>query len=128
MSTLPRHPIGQTAAGHQVPVVPAIAYESLVDEAVSEFESGAEWLGVPRPSTAELHELCRKVAALTSELFPAGMKIRVRNDPEIASDVYFVFDVVTSGNVDDIVTRDNEWHRRLRQDVGNRAELFCLTF
>lgn len=128
MSTLPNDTSRDVAAENQVPVIAVAPFDRQVDDAVREFESGAQWLGVPRPPTAELRELCRKVAAFTAELFPAGLTIKVRNDPEIADDLHFVFDVATSGDVDEIVARDNEWHFRLRREVGGRAELFCLVY
>lgn len=128
MSTLPHDPSHATAADNQTPVMPSVArYEQQVDDAVTEFEAGTYWLRVPRPPTAELRDVCRKVAAFTAELYPDGMVIKVRNDPEITDDIYFVFHVVDSGSEDDIVARDNEWHRRLRQVVDRQAELFCLS-
>jgi hypothetical protein len=127
MSTLPHDASSAAAGEHQIPVVPVTPYDALVAEAVSEFESGAEWLGVSRPPTAELLDLCQKVVAFTVELFPAEMSIKVRNDPEITDDLYFVFDVNTSGTVDEIVAQFDEWHRRLRPAVGRRSELFRLS-
>jgi hypothetical protein len=125
MSTLPHDASHATEVVHQTPVIPP-PYEQLVEEAVREFESDAELLRIPRPPTAELLDVCRKVAAFTSELFPDGMAIKVKNDPEIADDLYFVFRVVAVGSIDELVSKDNEWHRRLRPAVGARAEFFCL--
>lgn|SRR5487761_1134576 len=128
MSSLPHDASDTAAADRPMPLISGVPrYEQQVDEAVSEFESGAEWLGVPRPSTSELRDLCRQVAAFTAGMFPAGMAIKVKNDPECTDDIYFVFDVVDSGGVDEMVARDNEWHRRLRGEVGRQAELFCLS-
>ncbi|HQU47278.1 MAG TPA: hypothetical protein PK867_31030, partial [Pirellulales bacterium] len=99
MSTVPHDPSHATDAAHAAPVFAPASYQQKVDEAVSEFESGAYWLGIPRPPTAELREICRKVAAYTAEIFPGEMRIKVRNDPEITDDLYFVFEVVCDGDV-----------------------------
>lgn len=127
MSTLPHDRSSDTTADHAVRVVTTTSLDRLVDEAVSEFESGAEWLGVPRPPTAELRDLCRKVASFTADIFPGAMAIKVRNDPEITDDLYFVFDVEPTGSVDEVVARFDEWHRRLRPAVGSRWDLFRLS-
>jgi hypothetical protein len=127
MSTLPQDAKGTAGDERQVPVVAVPCFGHMVDKAVSEFESGAEWLGLPRPPTAELLDLCRKVAAFTSEIFPAGMSIKIRNDPEITDDLYFVFEVETTGSADEIVAKFDKWHRRLRRTVARRSELFRLS-
>lgn len=124
MSTLPRDP---TATERQPPLVVPPRYERQYDEAVREFESAADELGVGRPSGAELRDLCGQVAALTAEVFPGQITIEVRGDPEIAGELHFTFEVTASGNVDEIVARNHDWHVALRRAVGKRADLFCLS-
>lgn len=70
--------------------------------------------------------MCGEVAAFTAELFPGELKIRVKNDPEIADDLYFVFAVRATGDVDDIVCRNDLWHRRVMQIEAKRHGLFRL--
>ena len=65
--------------------------------------SAARASSTTHPSQAELSDLCRQAAAFTAELFPGGMEIRVKNDPEIPDDLYFVFAVRATGSVDDVL-------------------------
>lgn len=127
MSTLPHDPGHASRSEVHAPVRLAAYYEQTVDEAVHEFESGAEWLGIPRPPTAELRDVCRQVAAFTAELFPRGVSIKVRNDPEITGDLYFVFEVADVGSVDEIVARHDDWHRRLVDLRGRQPGLVRLS-
>ncbi|HEX5447050.1 MAG TPA: hypothetical protein VFW87_24760 [Pirellulales bacterium] len=88
----------------------------------------ADELGAERPSDDELRDLCQRVAAISGELFSNEWTVKVTRDPEIPGDVFFVFRVVATGNVDDIVARSNQWHIAVRRVIGSRAELFCLSF
>ena len=96
------------------------------NEVVREFETAAASLGTAHPSLAELSDLCRQAAAFTAELFPGGMEIRVKNDPEIPDDLYFVFAVRATGSVDDIVARNDQWHRCVARTEGKWHGLFRL--
>ena len=125
MSTLPHDASHATEVAHQAPVIPP-PYEQLVEQAVREFESDAELLRIPRPPTAELLDICGKVAAFTSELFPDGMTIKVKNDPEIADDLYFVFRVVAVGSEDDMLAQGKQWHARVLLVRGRRPGLVRL--
>ena len=127
MSTIPHDQSHTVQGGRSPPLVQPAAYEQKVDEAVSQFEAAADGLAIPRPPTAELREVCRKVAAYTAELCPGEMSIAVTNDPEITGVLYFVFEVAVNGSVEEIVALNDEWHRRLRAAVGTRRELFCLS-
>ncbi|HET6878558.1 MAG TPA: hypothetical protein VFI31_00200 [Pirellulales bacterium] len=125
MSTLPTEtsdPIGRA------PVMTTVPDEPQLDKLALEFVAAADELGVSRLSEAELRDLCRKVAALSAELFSSEMNIEVRGDPEIPGELHFTFDVVATGGADEIVAKSNQWHLRLRQMIGRRAELFCLSF
>ena len=128
MSTVPHNPSEvANVVGHSA-VLPAARYASEIDRAVREFEAVADELGIPRPSDAELRDLCSKVAGLCTQLFSDEMTIEVRGDPEIAGELHFTFDVVATGSADDIVARSTQWHLKLHQAIGRRAELFCLSF
>lgn len=109
MSTVPRNPTDPDVQA-QAAIVMA---RSAVEDAASGFESAAEKLGIDCPPAVELRQLCRQVAGFTAELFPGAMDVEVRVDPEIADDLYFVFEVLAAGSADEIVERDAEWHRRL---------------
>lgn len=97
-----------------------------LDEAVRRFEAAAENLGIERPSSAELRRLCGQVATFTAELFPGEICVRVKNDPEILTDLYFVFAIRASENIDDLVARNDQWHRRVMRTEGRRHGLFRL--
>lgn len=123
MSTVPRNPTDSAPA--QATVLPAA--RDHLDEAVRRFEAAAEALGVERPAPAELRRLCGQVAAFTAELFPGEMTVEMRVDPEIPDDLYLVFEVDCTGSVDQIVARDEQWHRRLGSLARKWPGLFCLS-
>lgn len=124
MSTVPRSPTDIARAETRPAVL--VAARPDLDEVVRRFEAAAESLGIDRPTGAELMRLCAEVAALTTELFPEGFHIRVKNDPEIPNDLYFVFAARATGDTDRIVTQNDQWHRRIRQSEGSRHGLFRL--
>ena len=111
MSTVPHNPTDSAHSEGQAAIPPSFRVD--LDEAVRRFEAAAENLGVERPSSVELRRLCDQVMSFTAELFPGAMDVEVRVDPEIADDLYFVFEVLAAGSADEIVERDAEWHRRL---------------
>lgn len=127
MSTIPHDP------GRAVGTVPAtailqpVSYEQKVANAVNEFEAAALWLGISRAPTSELRDLCRKVAEYTADLFSDGFAIKVKNDPEIPDDLYFVFEVCLDESVDKLVAMNDEWHRRLLLVPGRPSGLFRLS-
>ncbi|HJT32786.1 MAG TPA: hypothetical protein VJ783_12155 [Pirellulales bacterium] len=116
-----------SSAGH-APVVPAPRQEQNFDEAIREFISMVDELGITRPSDEELCDLCSRVAELSLEFFPGDLVVKAERDWEIPDDIYFVFRVIATGSVDDIVARSNQWHIQVRRAVSSRAELFCLSF
>ncbi len=124
MSSVPRD---VTAADLPVSVAPHLQPESQLDRVVSQFQSAAIELGVGLLSYAELRDLCEKVAQITAALFPGELAIELRGDPEIPRELHFTFEVVARGAVEDIVSRNDEWHREMRRVAGSRAVLFCLS-
>lgn len=56
-----------------------------------------------------------QVLALTRETFPGEVRVYEAEDPEIPGDRYHVFEVRAQGPVEDVMTRDEQWHRRLCQ-------------
>lgn len=127
MSTIPHDPSRPVERLAAAAVLQAAPYEQIVDDAIKQFEAAAERLSVPRAPTAELRDLCRKVAAYTADLVFDAFAIKVQNDPEIPNDLYFVFDVCVDGGVDEIVRMNDEWHRRLLLVRGRHCGLFRLT-
>ena len=84
--------------------------------------------GVPLPGASALtlwnHDA---VLLMTADVFPRGkIEIGTGIDPEIEGDEYVVVSVTTPGNVTELVARDGEWHRRLREVVGSRASSYRL--
>lgn len=128
MSTMPRDSGEVTDAAGRAPVFPAARQECNFDEAIGEFTSMVDEMGIARPSDDELRNLCRQVAKVSLDLFPGKLIVKVRPDPEIRGEVFFIFNVRASGNPDEIAGRIWQWHINLRQAVGKGAELFCLSF
>ena len=124
MSILPRDPTGAAHAEARATVLPA---RRDLDQVLRDFEATAEHLHSSRPSAVELNHLCRQIAAMTTELFPGEIALETRVDPEIADDLYLVFEVRASGSIDEIVARDEQWHRRLLSIARNWPGLFRLS-
>lgn len=102
--------------------------DSELDSVVWSLESLADEVGMPRPSTDELRDLCRQVVRASRRIFPGDVRIRVGRDREIADDIYFVVEVWTSGTPDEVVARANEWHLAEHEIAGKQWRLFCLSF
>lgn len=102
MSALPRDPTDSANAEGHAAVLPA---RFDVEQFVNEFRAASVVLSVSAPPPEELSRLCRQVAALTAELFPGEPRIRVKNDPEIPDDLYFLFSVDATGSADEIARR-----------------------
>jgi hypothetical protein len=67
------------------------------------------------------------ILKMTAEVFP-GAKIELGTgiDPEIEGDEYPVVSVAASGTVDELVSRNGEWHDRMRAIIGPQAEGYRL--
>lgn len=123
MSTLPRGSTNATDANYlmMAPADPAL------EEVVSKFQAAAESLAIAPLDPVTLNELCRQVAVFTAELFPGEMRGMVKNDPEILEDLYFVYRVRATGDLDHLAALNDLWHRRLLTLKGRRPGLFWLS-
>lgn len=121
MSTLPRDSTSTTGPYAAIPAAP-----SELEDAAREFEAAAERLGINSPARGELMRLCELVAAFTIELFPGEMRVQVKNDPEIGSDLYFLFGVVASGSIAAIARKNDEWHAKACQLPSHLSGMFRL--
>jgi hypothetical protein len=124
MSTMPSDRDASAHAEVQAAVVPVGGPN--LEEAVRRFVEFAKELDIGAPPSQELNELCRQVAAFTGDLFPGEWAVKVKNDPEIPSDLYFVFAVRAAGTIDDVVARNDQWHRSVVGVEGKRHGLFRL--
>jgi hypothetical protein len=67
------------------------------------------------------------ILQMTAEVFP-GAKIELGTgiDPEIEGDEYPVVSVAAPGTVDELVSRNGEWHERMRAIIGPHADGYRL--
>jgi hypothetical protein len=65
------------------------------------------------------------VVALTRGLF-GEFEVQVEEDPEIANWYDVVFRVRVGGTIDEILDKDQHWHRRIPHDTTAAAGAFCL--
>lgn len=128
MSTMPRDSREVTDAAGHAPVFPAARQERNFDEAIRDFISMADELGIERPSDDELRDLCRQVAKVSLNLFPGDLVIKIIRDPEIRDDIYFEFNVRPTGSSDEIANRIWQWSIDLRRAVEKQADWFSLSF
>lgn len=67
-----------------------------------------------------------KVLALTQRLFPGPIEVQREQDPELPGHEYLVFNVVAKGCLEDIVSRDRDWHRELAKIALHSPNVYCL--
>lgn len=58
------------------------------------------------------------VIEVTERLFGGPVSIRVEDDPEFPSR-YFVVSTPASGEVEELVAKVNDWHRTIREVLGD---------
>lgn len=68
----------------------------------------------------------RAVLSMTERLFPGPVDVRHEVDPEIAGHHYMDFNVVAHGSLDEIMTRDVQWHRELLRIAPRSPNIYCL--
>ena len=56
--------------------------------------------------------IVQQVLALTREIFSGDVRVYEAEDPEIPGDGYHVFEVRAEGSVDEVLTQDEQRHRR----------------
>ncbi len=82
----------------------------------------------PKPSDSEVARGLEQVRQISSELFEGHVTYCEEEDCEIAGDRYFEFRVDADGDIDEILSLDAEWHRRVSMLPANLLGLFRLTF
>ena len=53
------------------------------------------------------------VLAITSEMFPGKVEIELERDPSDPDDIMVVLNVASAGDVEAVIDREIEWHRRV---------------
>ncbi|HEX7380425.1 MAG TPA: hypothetical protein VF278_25145 [Pirellulales bacterium] len=66
------------------------------------------------------------VVALTERLFPGPVDVQREQDPEIQGHSYFDLNVVAEGALEDILSRDTQWHRELARLALHSPNIYCL--
>ena len=85
----------------------------------SELIAVADWLGVTKH--------LEKVRQFTEDVFPGPLKIMPAQDPDIPGDWHIVFCVQASGEIRDILKRQDEWHRRLLSCTKPHSNAFRIS-
>lgn len=75
----------------------------------------------------QTREDLERVVGFTKEIFPGELEIREEDDPEIPGVGYVVLSVTAQGSVEEVVARNDRWHRELRGSSLRRPELFRLS-
>ena len=65
-------------------------------------------------------------AQLTRELFGDSFSVSIEPDPEIGNWCDVVFSVLAMGNMEDLLARNTQWHRRLPHTT-TAGGAFCLS-
>ncbi len=65
-------------------------------------------------STSGLSAWMSDVKQITEELFPGHFSCNDEFDPEYPDDTYVVISVQSTGDIQDVVRRQCDWHERIR--------------
>jgi hypothetical protein len=82
--------------------------------------------GIKRPSHLEIAQALALVREITSQVFSGPFECNEKEDCEIAGDRFFEVRVVDPGEIGAILTRDEEWHRRVASLPASLVGLFRL--
>ncbi len=82
-------------------------------------------LSAPASQLSHVVDLHEQVQLLTETIFGSRPNICADSDPE-TDEKYFVVTVEAEGEVADIVKQNDEWHRRLCNELGEEARFFRL--
>jgi hypothetical protein len=74
----------------------------------------------------QIVEKHQTVADFTSKMFNHSATIQRERDPEIDAE-YFVVSVAATGEVEEIVQKNHEWHVKLREVAGDLAVHYRLS-
>ena len=85
----------------------------------AEVAAVANWIGVA--------DHVEEVRQFTEDLFPGPVKITAAQDPDIVDDWHIVFRVQASGEIRDILNRQDVWHRRLLSCTRPRSDAFRIS-
>lgn len=71
-------------------------------------------LKTSRPQPTKLADpAIADVLAITSEMFPGKVDIELEHDPSDPDDIMVVLNVASAGDVEAVIDREIEWHRRV---------------
>jgi hypothetical protein len=71
--------------------------------------------GIAASAPFDLAGIADKIREITQELFPGPCKLTHKFDPEYPEDGYVVVKAEATGDIKEIVDREEVWDRRVRQ-------------
>lgn len=74
-------------------------------------ESAVVAISLP-PATADAIGI---VEGFTRQIFAGKVSMTQEHDPELAGDRHFVVTIVDTGDIDEILAREDQWYARLRE-------------
>ena len=77
-------------------------------------------------SAQSIEKELESMVKTTAEIFGGDVRVVVEEDAEIAGDRYLLFEVKARGDVDEVVKKENEWHRRCARFGWESARFFRL--
>jgi hypothetical protein len=81
----------------------------------------------PGPDPSELMRGLEEAKTITRQVFSGPFECLEQEDAEIVGDRHFVFRVLDDGDLADILSRDDEWHRRIATLPPDMVGLFRLS-
>jgi hypothetical protein len=127
MSTVPHDVPDAINAKSPTTVLHEMGRDPDLDAAVRHFASTADGLAARRPASDELTKMIYQLAALTRALFPGKLVVETGVDPEIRDDVCLLFQADASGSVGEILSLNDQWHRRALSIAPEWPGLFRLS-
>lgn len=125
MSTV-HHNVAGTANAETAPAVIAARDAEFAAE-IQRFAATADALGAPRPASDELTTIVEQVARFVHDLFPGKLAVETRVDPEIGDDIWLLFRVDACGTVEEILSLEDAWLRRVVSLAPRWPGLFRLS-
>jgi hypothetical protein len=78
------------------------------------------------PDPSELLRALEEAKTITRQVFSRSFECVEQEDAEIVGDRHFEFRVLDDGDLADILSRDDEWHRRIAMLPVSLVGLFRL--
>jgi hypothetical protein len=109
------------------PIIDDIRFQvTILSRRVAALERKLGKDGVAVSEAFDLAAIMPQVRAITQDLFPGPCEFTHEFDPEYPEDRYVVVKAEATGDIKEIVDREELWHKRVRQLWPDLWDTLCL--